>query len=327
MQRRDFVKWAGMGTAGMALKAAGQRPMRRKPRARLQRQGTSDAAGFPADFWWGAATASYQVEGAAAEDGRKPSVWDTFSHTPGHTANGDTGDVACDHYHRFEDDVKLMAELGIKHYRFSIAWPRVVPDGRGAVNEKGLDFYRRLTDALLKHGITPHATLFHWDSPQALEDRYGSWRSREMAKDFADYCTATVRALGDRVKHWMTINEINCFTTLGYGVGRVPQHAPGTVVKTRKEVFQTVHHALLAHGLGCQAIRAAAPGRCHVSLVEDFKSYVPVMETPEHIVAVRRAFVSEEHNGTTLVPALTGAYDPQTWATWAATPRTCRPAT
>ena len=128
------------------------------------------------------------------------------------------------------------------------------------MNEKGLDFYRRLTDALLKHGITPHATLFHWDSPQALEDRYGSWRSREMAKDFADYCTAAVRAPSGRIKHWMTLNEINCFTTDGYAVGHVPQKAPGTVVKTRKEVFQTVHNALLAHGLGCQAIRAAAAG-------------------------------------------------------------------
>ena len=135
-----------------------------------------------------------------AEDGRKPSVWDTFSHTPGRTYGGDTGDVACDHYHRYEDDVKLMADLGVKHYRFSIAWPRIVPDGRGAVNEKGVDFYRRLVDALLKHGITPHATLLHWDSPQALEDRYGSWRSREMAKDFADYATATVKRLGDRIR-------------------------------------------------------------------------------------------------------------------------------
>jgi beta-glucosidase len=314
MQRREFVIRASIGAAGMAL-GAGQSPETAEAaRLRLQRAGTYDAANFPPDFWWGAATASYQVEGAAAEDGRKPSVWDTFSRMPGRTVNGDTGDVACDHYHRFEDDVKLMAELGIKHYRFSIAWPRVIPDGRGAVNEKGLDFYRRLADALLKHGITPHATLFHWDSPQALEDRYGSWRSREMAKDFADYCTAAVRALSGRVKHWMTINEINCFTTLGYGVGKVPQHAPGTVVKTRKEVFQTVHHALLAHGLGCQAIRAAAAGPCHVSLVDDFCCYVPVIESAEHIAAAGRAFCSEEHNGTTLLPALTGRYDPLTLA-------------
>jgi hypothetical protein len=187
-----------------------------------------DQNSFPKDFYWGAATAAYQIEGAAAEDGRKPSVWDTFSHTPGRVKNGDTGDVACDHYHRFEDDVKLMSELGIKHYRFSISWPRIVPDGRGAVNEKGMEFYSRLTDLLLKNGITPHATLFHWDSPQALEDLYGSWQSRDIAKDFADYCTQVVKRLGDRITNWMTINEIFCFTYLGYGVNQVPQHAPGT---------------------------------------------------------------------------------------------------
>ena len=275
---------------------------------------TVAANSFPKHFWWGAATAAYQVEGAANEDGRKPSVWDTFSRTPGRTRDGQTGDVADDHYHRFEDDVKLMADLGIKHYRFGISWPRIVPDGRGAVNEKGVDFYRRLCDALQKHGITPHATLLHWDSPQALEDRYGSWRSREIAKDFADYCTATVKRLGDRITHWMTINEIMCFTFLGYGINQVPQHAPGTVLKTKKELLQTVHHALLAHGLGCQAVRAAAPGKCHVSLVENFNSYVPVMETPEHIEAAKKAFVSLEHNGVILVPALIGRYDPKLWA-------------
>jgi beta-glucosidase len=266
---------------------------------------------FPTNFWWGAATAAFQIEGAAREDGRGPSVWDTFSHTPGRTKNGDTGDVADDHYHLYESDVKLMVELGIKHYRFGISWTRIVPEGRGAVNEKGVDFYRRLTDALLKNGITPHATLFHWDGPQGLEDRYGSWRSREIAKDFADYCSVTVKRLGDRITNWMTINEIFCFTYLGYGVGpEVPQHAPGTIVKTRQEVLQTVHHALLAHGMGCQAIRAASPKPCKVSLVVNFDAFIPVMETPEHIEAAKKAFVAEEHNGTILVPALTGQYNP-----------------
>jgi len=271
-----------------------------------------DSSSFPRDFFWGAATAAYQVEGAVNEDGRKPSVWDSFSRIPGHTKNGDTGDVACDHYHRFKDDIKLMAELGIKHYRFSIAWPRIIPDGRGAVNEKGVDFYRRLTDTLLENGITPHATLLHWDSPQALEDLYGSWRSREMAGDFAEYCSQTVRRLGDRITNWMTINEIYCFTYMGYDVDKVPPHAPGTVVKSRKEVLQTVHHALLAHGLGCQAIRAASPKPASVSLVVNYDSYIPVIETPENIEAAKRAFVAEEHNGTVLVPALTGAYNPHT---------------
>ena len=311
LTRRGFL---GATSGTMAALAAGG--FVGAPRAgRAEATGPLAASGnFPKDFWWGAATASYQVEGAVNEDGRKPSVWDTFSHAPGHTANGDTGDIADDHYHRFKEDVKLLADLGVKHYRFSIAWPRIVPDGRGAVNEQGVAFYSRLVDALLEHGITPHATLFHWDSPQALDDKYGSWRSREMAQDFADYCTATVRRLGDRITHWMTINEIACFTYMGYAVGKVPQHAPGTVVQTRKEVQQTVHHALLAHGLACQAIRAATPKPCHVSTVVNYDSYIPVIETPENIEAAKRAFVAQEHNGTVVIPMLTGQYNPQTWA-------------
>jgi beta-glucosidase len=308
--RRTFLTQ----TAGLAavVAAAGMTPtlVQAQVQTDRPRRIQPDRFSFPSDFAWGAATAAYQIEGAANDDGRKPSVWDTFSHIPGHVKNGDTGDVACDHYHRYADDVKLMAELGIKHYRFSIAWPRIIPDGRGAVNEKGVDFYRRLTDSLLDHGITPHATLFHWDGPQALEDLYGSWRSREMAKDFAEYCSQVVKRLGDRITNWMTINEIYCFTYMGYGVGQAPPHAPGTIVKSRQEVLQTVHHALLAHGLGTQAIRAATPTPAKVALVVNFDSYIPVIETPENIEAAKRAFVAEEHNGTVLVPALTGAYNP-----------------
>lgn len=263
---------------------------------------------FPADFAWGAATAAYQIEGAAAADGRKPSVWDTFSAASGRTLNGDTGETACDHYHRYETDVQLMAALGIKHYRFSIAWPRVVPNGRGAVNEAGIDFYRRLVDCLLSHGITPHATLFHWDSPQALEELYGSWRSREIAQDFADYVTAVVSRLGDRIKHWFTINEIHCFTHIGYGVGQTPPHAPGILVNTLKEVWQTSHHALLAHGLACQAIRAASPVPCSVALVDNFTPTIPIAETPEHIAAAQNAFHVYSTNGGIVEPALTGKY-------------------
>ncbi len=308
--RRSFVALTASAAGTLlAARAAGET-------AATAQSGTplspSRVGGFPKDFRWGVATAAYQIEGAAAEDGRKPSVWDTFSHAPGHTQNGDTGDVACDHYHRFEEDVKLMAELGVKHYRFGISWSRVIPDGRGAVNEKGIDFYQRLTDALLKNGITPHATLFHWDTPQALEDRYGSWRSREIAKDFADYCSVAVGRLGDRITHWMTLNEIFCFTYKSYSVSEVPEHAPGLIVKSRQEILQTVHHALLAHGMGCQAIRAASPKPCEVSLVVNFDSYIPVVETKENIEAVKRAFVTEEHNGTVLLPALTGKYSPRT---------------
>lgn len=263
---------------------------------------------FPADFAWGAATAAYQIEGAATADGRKSSVWDTFSATPGRTLNDDTGAIACDHYHRYEADVELMAALGIGHYRFSIAWSRILPEGRGSVNQAGLDFYRRLADCLLKHGITPHATLFHWDSPQALEDHYGSWRSREIAKDFADYATVVVQNLGDRIQHWMTINEIYCFTHIGYGVGQVPPHAPGTVVNSLKDVWQTSHHALLAHGMACQAIRAASPGPCSVALVDNFVPTLPISETPEHIAAAKLAFHLHDTNGGIVEPALTGAY-------------------
>jgi beta-glucosidase len=265
---------------------------------------------FPEDFMWGTATASYQIEGAASEGGRKPSVWDTFSATPGRVLNGDTGAIACNHYHRYEEDVQLMVQLGIKHYRFSLAWPRIIPDGRGAVNEQGVDFYKRLVDCLHNNGITPHATLFHWDSPQALEDLYGSWQSREIASDFADYVTAVVSRLGDRITHWMTINEIVCFTHMGYDVGKEPIHAPGTRVNSPKAVWQTSHHALLAHGLGCQAIRAASPVPCSVALVDNFAATIPVNESPAHIEAAKKAFHTCGQNGGIIFPALTGAYSP-----------------
>ncbi|PZV06580.1 MAG: beta-glucosidase [Leptolyngbya sp.] len=264
---------------------------------------------FPPDFLWGTATSAYQIEGAAKEGGRKPSVWDVFSSIPGRTVNGDTGAIANDHYHRYESDVKWLAELGVKHYRFSIAWSRVIPDGRGQVNETGIDFYRRLCDRLLKNGITPHVTLFHWDSPQALEKRYGSWRSREMAKDFADYCTATVQRLGDRVANWMTLNEIACFTHLGYDVGKVPEMAPGSRVGRKKDIWQTSHHALLAHGLGCQAIRAASPRPCSIALVDNPAITVPLTESPADIVAAQQAFHTSWVNGGIIFPALTGQYD------------------
>lgn len=265
---------------------------------------------FPNDFMWGAATASYQIEGAATEGGRKPSVWDTFSATPGKIQDKTTGAVACNHYHLYESDVKLMVDLGIKHYRFSIAWPRIIPDGRGAVNEEGVDFYRRLVDCLLQNGITPHATLFHWDSPQALEDLYGSWQSRQMADDYADYVSAIVSRLGDRITNWMTINEIPCFTHLSYDVGKEPVHAPGTRVKSLKQVWQTSHHALLAHGLGCQAIRAASPVPCSVALVDNFLPTVPINEAPENIEAAKKGFHTYWYNGGIIFPVLTGAYSP-----------------
>ena len=265
---------------------------------------------FPPNFMWGVATASYQIEGAVTEGGRKPSVWDRFSQTPGRVLNGETGDLACDHYHRYETDIQLMVELGIKHYRFSISWPRIIPDGRGTINQGGIDFYQRLVDTLLNNGITPHATLFHWDSPQALEDLYGSWRSREIAHDFADYVGVVVNQLGDRITSWMTLNEIPCFTHLGYQVNALPPHAPGTVVSRPKDVWQTSHHALLAHGLGVQAIRANSTVPCTISLVDNCAVTVPLTESPEDILAAQKGFALCGQNGGIIFPALTGSYSP-----------------
>ncbi len=283
----------------------------RQPQASVSdRRALTRSQGFPEDFWWGVATAAYQVEGASAEDGRKPSIWDTFSHTPGRTVAGDTGDVSCDHYHRFREDVKLIAELGVRHFRFSLAWPRILPDGRGAVNQRGLDHYERVVDELLKHGITPHATLYHWDLPQALQDRYRGWESREIAGDFADYAARVAARLGDRVGHWMTLNEICTFARLGYGVRRTAPHAPGLALERQKDVWQIVHHALLAHGLACRALRAASPKPCHVSIAEGMLAYIPVAETEKEVDAVRLAFRRSEVNGAIVVPLVTGRFDP-----------------
>jgi beta-glucosidase len=265
---------------------------------------------FTDDFLWGVATAAYQIEGAINEDGRQPSVWDTFSATAGKVLNGDTGDIACDHYHRYESDIKLMAKLGVKDYRFSISWPRIIPEGKGTINEEGVDFYKRLVDCLRDNGITPHATLFHWDTPQALEDLYGGWQDRQIASDFADYVTAVVERLGDRITNWMTINEIPCFTHLSYAVDYDPPHAPGKRVKSKQEIWQTSHHALLAHGMACQAIRAATPSPCKVSLVDNIYVTVPISESPANVIAAQKAFHTIGQNGGIIFPALTGSYSP-----------------
>ncbi|HET8768811.1 MAG TPA: GH1 family beta-glucosidase [Pedococcus sp.] len=208
---------------------------------------------FPADFTWGVATSSYQIEGGTKEDGRGPSIWDTFSGTPGRVVDGDTGEVAVEHFHRYEEDVALMADLGVEAYRFSVAWPRVQPTGSGPVNVVGLDFYDRLVDALLARGITPWATLYHWDLPQPLEDA-GGWPVRDTAERFAEYAGHVARALGDRVGHFITLNEPWCSAFLGYGSGR---HAPGR--SDPADALAASHHLLLGHGLAVQAIRAAAP--------------------------------------------------------------------
>lgn len=204
---------------------------------------------FPQGFLWGAATASYQIEGAAEEDGRGLSIWDTFSRTPGKVEEGHTGDVACDHYHRWPQDIELMKSLGLQAYRFSIAWPRIFPIGRGEVNERGLDFYSALVDGLLEAGITPFATLYHWDLPQTLQDQ-GGWPARSTAEAFVDYVDLVSRSLGDRVKHWATLNEPFVSAALGYEMGI---HAPGHT--SVDEMVAASHHLLLGHGWSVPVIR------------------------------------------------------------------------
>ncbi len=225
---------------------------------------------FPSGFLWGTATSAYQVEGAVDADGRGPSIWDAFAATPGAVVGGDTGAVAADHYHRYRDDVRLMRELGIRMYRFSVAWPRIQPLGRGPANERGLDFYRRLVDALLEAGITPNLTLYHWDLPQALQD-LGGWPARETALRFADYAAIVYRALHDRVPWWGTLNEPWCSAFLGHAAGI---HAPG--VRDPVQTIRSVHHLLLGHGLATAAMRAIDPDP-HLGIVLNL---VPVRAAP-----------------------------------------------
>ena len=284
--RRDFAKLA----AALSVSPSAQAAAARQP------------SQFPDSFVWGCATASYQVEGAVHDDGRKPSVWDTFSHTPGHVAMDHNGDVAADHYHRYKDDIQLLKWLGVKAYRFSIAWPRVVPDGSGQPNERGIAFYERLVDELLANGIQPYCTLFHWDLPQSLEDRFGGWRSRETAKYFGDYAAFVSGRLSDRIGHFFTINEFSCFTDDGYRWGG---KAPGLRLPMR-EVCQLRHHAVLAHGLAVAALRANARKPIRVGLAENAPICVPVIETEEHIAAARKA--QREINAPFLTAVLEGKY-------------------
>ena len=219
-----------------------------------ERNEASSSMSFPKGFVWGTATAAYQIEGAWNEDGKGCSIWDRFAHTPGKIANGDTGDVAVDHYHRYKEDVALMKALGARAYRFSISWPRIFPDGVGAPNPKGLDFYNRLIDALLADGIAPYVTLYHWDLPQALQDRFGGWEGRETAEAFADYAGYVAARLGDRVGRFFTLNEPDVFIGHGYGQG---VFAPGLQLPPAR-LNQASHHAVLGHGLAVRAIRANA---------------------------------------------------------------------
>ncbi|SMD12545.1 GH1 family beta-glucosidase [Lentzea albidocapillata] len=225
-----------------------------------------DVLTFPPDFLWGAATAAFQIEGATTVDGRGASIWDTFAATPGKVLAGDTGDPACDHYHRYQSDVDLMESLGLASYRFSIAWPRIQPSGSGQVEERGLAFYDRLVDSLLEKDIQPLATLYHWDLPQVLED-FGGWRNRDTAYRFAEYAAIVHERLGDRVQAWTTLNEPWVSAFLGYGNGI---HAPG--ITDAVASLEAAHHLLLAHGLATQALRAQAPESHRLSIVLNFST-------------------------------------------------------
>jgi beta-glucosidase len=252
-------------------------------RKRVGRPAAGGGAPFPRSFLWGTATSAYQVEGAVLEDGRSRSIWDAFSETAGATVDGDTGATACDHYHRWREDVGLMRKLGASAYRFSVAWPRVLPQGTGAANEKGLDFYDRLVDALLEAGVTPSCTLYHWDLPVALHDR-GGWLNRDVAGWFADYATVVTRRLGDRVRLWGTLNEPAVFVVFGHDVGR---HAPGEK-RPRRDYLLCAHNALRAHAAAVPAIRAAVPA-ARIGLALNVYPPCPATDAPADVEAARRA--------------------------------------
>lgn len=257
---------------------------------------------FPTNFLWGAATASYQIEGAWNEDGKGESIWDRFSHTPGKVTNGDTGDVACDHYHRWKEDIALMRQLGLKAYRFSISWPRILPTGYGKVNLAGLDFYDRLTDALLAANIEPFITLHHWDLPQALFDQ-GGWMNRDNLSYFADYAAIVAKRLSDRIQRWTTFNEPGVIAWDGYSGG---EHAPGE--QNDAKARQVTHNLLVAHGLAVQALRGVDP-RLQVGIVLSQWGLDPASSDPADLAATEKAWNTGET--AFLHPLFTGHYHPE----------------
>jgi len=256
---------------------------------------------FPRHFLWGVATSAFQIEGALQVDGRGPSIWDQFVATPPPDFTPQTAAVACDHYHQMPDDVALMAGLGITAYRFSLAWPRIMPDGEGRLNAKGLDFYDRLVDALLAAGVTPQATLYHWDLPTALQDRYGGWLSRHTAHAFADYAGQVARRLGDRVPYWMTLNEPWSVTIQGYVLGRHPPFQ-----QDNAQALQVAHHLLLAHGWATQRLRQELGAGARIGVALNLTPIYPADPRPATQQAVRQADLW--HNRWFLDPLFTGRY-------------------
>ena len=295
LTRRDLPKTTGSAALGSIVTTT-------REAAAQSRENQESVRSFPDGFLWGTATAAYQVEGAWNEDGKGESIWDRFAHTPGKIKNNDTGDVALDHYHRYKEDIQLIKALGAKTYRFSVSWPRIFPEGTGAPNLKGLDFYSRLVDELLANGIEPFATLYHWDLPQALQERWGGWESRDTAKAFADYTGYVAEKLSSRIRYFFTINEFTTFVEWGYGTGLL---APGLKLPPAR-LNQVRHHAVLAHGLAVQAIRAKAQAGIQVGLAENIVAGVPVIETREHIAAAER--YTRESNAGYLTVMLEGRY-------------------
>jgi beta-glucosidase len=295
--RRHFAKLAGFSALGLAATPARAAEGEAKPAA-----DPHAPAHFPDGFLWGTATSAYQIEGAVHEDGRGPSIWDTFAHTPGKISDHSNADSANDHYHRYKQDVGLIKALGAKAYRFSIAWPRVFPEGDGAPNPKGLDFYDRLVDELLNNGIEPFATLYHWDLPQSLQDKIGGWQSSETSKAFANYAGYVAARLSDRVKNIFTVNEVGRFVNFGYGWGI---DAPGLKLSTAK-LNQVRHNVALGHGLAVQAIRARGRAGVKVGPAENIAACVPAINTPENIRAAEIA--TRELNAGFLGVILEGKY-------------------
>jgi beta-glucosidase len=299
LSRRRFAKFAAWSALGISAKSA--RATEHTSSVAVE-PSKSRLATFPPDFLWGTATSAYQIEGAVNEDGRGTSIWDRFVRVKGKIANQSTADVANDHYHRYKEDVQLIRELGAKAYRFSIAWPRVFPEGTGTPNPKGLDFYQRLLDELLANGIEPFATLYHWDLPQALQDRYGGWRSRDTAKAFADYAGYVTERISDRVTSIFTINECARLVQAGFGMAI---DAPGLTLP-QKEINQVRHHVALGHGLAVQAVRAHGRSGTKVGPAENIEVCIPAIETPANIRAAEIA--TRELNAGYLTAILEGKY-------------------
>jgi beta-glucosidase len=310
LTRRDFTRVTG--GAAIGITAAASSGLARTPAEGRSTAMPGAPANFPDGFAWGVATSAFQIEGAVKQDGRGVSIWDTYSHTRGKIKNGDNADIANDHYHRYKDDVRLMQDMGVKAYRFSIAWPRIFPDGVGQPNAKGVDFYRRLVDALLEAGIEPFPTLYHWDLPQALQDK-GGWQSGDTAKAFADYAGYTAGQLSDRARHFFTINEFFSIVDIGHrgfdnlvdGKKVRIELAPGLRL-SNAALNQVRHNAVLAQGLSVQAIRAYAKAGTRCGPADNLSTAVPAIETPENIKAAEIA--TREMNAGYLTVILEGKY-------------------